>query len=214
MSNLLVPQLEPFEALPTWLEEGDDSVLAALHENVALVPPSDPKLLAASRARRLTPTEKKQARSLMASYLLRATRTNASKHYSQRRPMTHLFQSPDQEWTADCSGYVTGAFAWAERFTKFTVEDPNGLGYTGWGFTGTLLSHNFRHQVPEGRTYFVGDIALYGPASRTKHTVICRKGGNASTSVWSSHGSEAGPYDVRLHYRPDYLCVVRAWSLL
>jgi len=43
--------------------------------------------------------------------------------------------------------------------------------------------------------------------------VICRRGGNTMTSLWTSHGSERGPYPVRLLYRSDLLCVVRSESL-
>ena len=32
-------------------------------------------------------------------------------------------------------------------------------------------------------------------------------------SVWTSHGSERGPYATRLNYRSDLLVVVRAESL-
>lgn len=197
-------------------EEGDDSLLADLHREFqpGLLDPVQVALRDARHARRLTPTEKRKARALIRRYCERSIATAVTKHYSQRRPMTHLGESPDAEWTADCSGHVTGAFKWAELFTSFPVEDPNGLNYSGFGYTGTLLSRNFRHRIPEGRTYFIGDMGLYGPAGATRHVVTCFKGGNASTSVWASHGNEAGPYPVRLHYRSDFLCVVRGWSLL
>jgi hypothetical protein len=32
-------------------------------------------------------------------------------------------------------------------------------------------------------------------------------------SVWTSHGSERGPYSVRLQYRSDLLVVVRSEAL-
>ena len=94
------------------------------------------------------------------------------------------------------------------------VEDPNGLNYSGYGFTGTLLAHNLKRRVPRHHRYFIGDMALYGPSfSDTHHVVICRKGGRREDAIWTSHGSEAGPYPVRLHYRSDLLCVVRSESL-
>lgn len=198
------------------LDEHDDSAAHGAAHLAAVAPllePLEAKVAAGSRPRRLTPNEKKKARELMATYMARAIADRADKHYSQHRPMTHLGKSPDAEWDADCSGFDTGVYYWADKWLPFPIDDPNGLRYSGYGYTGTLLSHNWRHKVPEGRRYFVGDLALYGPPTATRHTTICRKPGNAATSVWGSFGNEAGPYDVRLHYRRDYLCVVRPWSL-
>ena len=164
--------------------------------------------------RPLTPNEKKKARATIAKYLLECEAHEASKHYTQHRPMNHLGRAPNQAWDADCSGYATGALYWADKWLPFPIEDPNGLGYSGWGYTGTLLSHNIRHQVPVDRKFFVGDMASYGPASRTRHVVICSKAGTIATARWSSFGSERGPNHVEIHYRPDLLCVVRPRSLL
>jgi hypothetical protein len=162
----------------------------------------------------LTPDMKKKARGFIQRYCERAERTEPTKHYSQARPMTHLGLAPNIEWTADCSGYATGAFRWADKQAGFDVGDPNGLGYTGYGYTGTLYAENRRRRVPLDRKFFVGDMALYGPSlSRTAHVTICRKNGTAATAVWSSHGSERGPYPVRLRYRADLLCVVRSEAL-
>lgn len=217
MSSLVVPDV--LDYVPAWLGEHDDSAahleahLSILEGLEAVQPLAAVGPFAATT--KLTPNQKKTARTLIQSYLVKCEAHELSKHYSQLRPMSHLGDSPEQEWTADCSGYATGAFYWADKWTPgFKVEDPNGLSYSGWGYTGTLLSRNFRHQVPLDRTFFIGDMGLYGPASRTRHVVICRKGGNISTAVWSSFGSERGPIPVRLGYRSDLLCVVRARSLL
>jgi hypothetical protein len=198
---------------PAWLGEHDDSAAhAEQHRSIVEALTAAEPLTATQK---LTPNQKKQTRTLIQNYLVKCELYERTKHYSQYRPMTHLGDAPTLEWLADCSGYATGAFYWADKWTPgFKVEDPNGLSYSGWGFTGTLLSRNFRHQVPLDRTFFVGDMGLYGPASRTRHVVICRKGGNISTSIWSSFGSERGPIPVRLGYRSDLLCVVRARSLL
>lgn len=164
----------------------------------------------------LTSEMRKKARGFIRRYLERAEATALSKHYSQHRPMTHLGMAPNIEWTADCSGLCTGAFRWADMQSGFDVDDPNGhnFGYSGWGYTGTLYWANRKRRVPSGRVYFIGDMALYGPSlSSTSHVVICRKGGKEASAVWSSHGSERGPYPVRLRYRSDLLCVVRAEAL-
>ena len=92
-------------------------------------------------------------------------------------------------------------------------QDPGGYGYTGYGNTGSILVENRRRRVPLDRKFFVGDMALYGTWSDTKHVTICRRNGNTMTSVWTSHGSEAGPYDTRIIYRDDLLCVVRSEAL-
>ena len=163
----------------------------------------------------LSPTEKKVARDLIRRYCERSEANSREIHYSQARPMTHLGDSPDSEFWADCSGHTVGAFKWADQYTVFKVRDPGGWNYTGIGNTTTILSTNRKHRVPLDRKFFVGDMALYGPhLGWTKHVVICRKNGDANTSVWTSHGSELGPYPVKLHYRSDLLIVVRAESLL
>lgn len=208
MSDIVI-----LDHVPDWLGEHDDSAAHVeshlpLLEQISAVGPI-------KATQKLTPNQKKQARQLIQNYLVKCELYERTKHYSQMRPMGHLGDAPAEEWLADCSGYATGAFYWADKWTLgFKIEDPNGLSYSGWGFTGTLLSRNFNHRVPLDRTFFIGDMGLYGPASRTKHVVICRKGGNISTSVWSSFGSERGPIPVRLGYRSDLLCVVRARSLL
>jgi hypothetical protein len=164
----------------------------------------------------LTPNQKKAARYLIRRYCERSVAARPGIHYSQARPMTHLGVPPEKGFTADCSGFATSAFFWADKYTqKFKVEDPNGLGYNGTGYTGTLLANNRKRRVPLEHKMFVGDMALYGPSlGYTTHVCICMKSGSADSSEWASHGSEAGPYVVRLKYRSDLLCVVRGKSLV
>ena len=164
----------------------------------------------------LSSTQKETARFLIRRYLERAEETRGTKHYNQARPMTHLGKSPTRGWTADCSGYSTGAFRWADLHMNVKINDPNGphFNYNGFGFTGTLLAANRQRRVPLDHKFFVGDMALYGSSlSDTTHVTICRRNGNSMTALWSSHGSELGPYPVYLMYRPDLLCVVRSADL-
>jgi hypothetical protein len=162
----------------------------------------------------LTPTQKEVARLLIRRYCERAEDNRPDIHYQQFRPMNHLGKSPATEFTCDCSGFTTSAFYWANQHTAFKVNDPNGLNYNGYGYTGTLLAHNRNRRVPLDRKFFIGDMALYGPSlNYTKHVAICRKNGDSTKSIWTSHGSEGGPYSVMLHYRDDLLCVVRAADL-
>ena len=131
---------------------------------------------------------------------LRGCIQNAGKwHYSQNRAMTHLGRKPTQESTCDCSGHSTGAYYIAG------APDPNGTGFNGYGYTGTLID-NPKVSPP----YKVGDLGLYGDSyGDTSHVVTCMKAGDAGSSEWCSMGSEEGPYEVALHYRSDFLCVVR-----
>jgi hypothetical protein len=164
----------------------------------------------------LTSEQKEQARFYIRRYLERCEENRATKHYSQARPMNHLGKSPAAEWTCDCSGIATSCFRWADIKLPFKVNDPNGtkFNYNGYGYTGTLLANNTKRRVPLDRKFFVGDLALYGPSlSDTRHVCICRKNGDAAKSIWTSHGSETGPYSVYLHYRSDFLCVVRTLDL-
>lgn len=162
----------------------------------------------------LTPTQKETARFLIRRYCERAEDNRSDIHYAQFRPMNHLGKSPSSAFTCDCSGFTTSAFYWAEIHTKFTVSDPNGLRYSKYGYTGTLLAENRKRRVPFDHKFFIGDMALYGPSlSNTTHVVICRKSGNERDSLWTSHGNENGPYPVGLHYRRDLLIVVRSLSL-
>jgi hypothetical protein len=162
----------------------------------------------------LTPTQKEAARFLIRRYCEQAENNRVNIHYAQFRPMNHLGKAPTSSFTCDCSSFTTSAFYWANRHTKFKVNDPNGMNYNGYGYTGTLLAHNRKGRVPLDHKFFIGDMALYGPSlSNTTHVVVCRKNGDRRTALWTSHGSEGGPYQVYLDYRRDLLIVVRSLDL-
>lgn len=72
--------------------------------------------------------------------------------YSQIRPFPILKPPliPDED---DCSGFVTDChFAGG-------APDPNGLGYSGNGYTGTLMDHGTRCTV---QAMLPGDLVFYG----------------------------------------------------
>lgn len=104
--------------------------------------------------------------------------------------------------SSDCSSSSTWLL-WNAIHVPYGVRDVvNG---TNWrsGYTGTLLTHGkvVRHE----ENIKVGDLALYGrPGSTGAHVALCIGGGFVF-----SHGSEAGPFKVNLHYRPDLMCVRR-----
>ncbi len=56
-------------------------------------------------------------------------------HYSEVRPIPVDLSFGELPFTTDCSGFVTMLARWAG------LPDPNGLGYSGSGYTGTLLTH-------------------------------------------------------------------------
>lgn len=162
----------------------------------------------------MTSEQRVAIRTIIRRYLEKAEGNKADIHYSQFRPLTSLGDPPTSEFTTDCSGLVISAFYWADLWLPYKVKDPGGYAYSGWGYTGSILATNRRRRVPLDRKFFIGDMALYGPSlSRTSHVTICRRNGNTQTSIWTSHGSELGPYPTRLQYRRDLLCVVRAEAL-
>jgi hypothetical protein len=162
----------------------------------------------------LTAEQRQQARYVMRRYLERAEANQPRIHYSQARPLTSLGDPPGSVFTTDCSGLTISAFYWADLWCAFPVKDPGGYHYSGWGYTGSILETNRRRRVPLDHKFFIGDMALYGHSlTHTTHVTICRRGGNTMTSVWTSHGSERGPYATRLLYRSDLLVVVRSESL-
>jgi hypothetical protein len=139
----------------------------------------------------------------LAGYCYSSVTNEPKIHYQQVRPMRSLGVSPVKGFTADCSEHSTCAYYWARQETGVAVPDPNHNGYNGAGYTGTLVN-NPRVSAP----YRIGDLAIYGPGTGA-HVCTCFGAGDAYASRWCSHGSEAAPYEVDLHYRGDLQCVVR-----
>lgn len=129
-------------------------------------------------------------------------------HYLQRRPFTTLGVKPYRGGRNDCSEYATDALFFVRQAIGIFAPDPNGRGYDGWGNTGTLYATNRARIIRDG-AFVNGDMAIYGPASKTRHVTICRSPGSSRTAIFSSNGSEAGPLPTRVNYRGDLLAVVR-----
>ena len=162
----------------------------------------------------MTSEQREAIRTIIRRYLEKAEANQPRIHYSMARPLTSLGDPPSSEFWTDCSGLVISAFKWADMWLPYKVSDPGGYAYTGIGNTDTILSTNKRRRVPLDRKFFVGDMALYGPSlTYTKHVTICRRNGSYLSSVWTSHGSERGPYATRINYRDDLLVVVRSMAL-
>lgn len=114
-------------------------------------------------------------------------------HYAQSRPIEGLTTPRKLPLSTDCSGFVTLCYKWAG------APDPNGRGYDGYGFTGTLLQH--MRQIPQAQSQ-VGDLALWADAQRTRHVSLVLETGSDPLLV--SHGSERGPFRVRFSAEHRY----------
>ena len=86
----------------------------------------------------------------------------------------------------DCSSFATWCYWHAGG------PDPNGRGYDGYGFTGTMAAHGKRVSSP-----LPGDLLLYGPGPNFSHVTVFIGNGKCV-----SHGSEAGPMVLAWNYRP------------
>lgn len=146
-------------------------------------------------------SDERKVREAITDFCQRAEASEDIWHYTQQRPFTGLGVPPEKTHENDCSSYVVLAYYWARQVTGVRVPDPSGYSYSGYGNTWDDLDGHPR--VLSGN-YLVGDLAHYNG-----HVTICRKPGDASTSVWSSFGSEFGPDGLELYYRGDFNRVVR-----
>jgi hypothetical protein len=112
---------------------------------------------------------------------------DADIHYEQRRPIDGIGHVRQLPLHTDCSsGFVTLCYNWAG------APDPNGQGYNGLGYTGTLL--NYLDPIDPGDAQ-PGDLVVIGPGSG-EHVVVIVEAGADSVVVGS--GSESGPSKGRL----------------
>lgn len=117
----------------------------------------------------------------------------AAVHYTQgpRRMegVTAKLLPPRFPVYADCSAAATWAYFAAG------APDPNGRGYDGFGYTGTLCVKGRRVTLAHAKP---GDLVFYGAGAPWQHVAIYIGGGRVL-----SHGSEAGPYLLPIDYRAD-----------
>jgi len=108
---------------------------------------------------------------------------------------------------ADCSAYATWCIWNGLVLGGFTTKDTvNGSNWTG-GYTGTMLSHG--KQVQHEYSVQRGDCAIYGNGGTGEHTAIVVGRRKDGTIMVVSHGSQAGPFYLPLHYRPDLMQIRR-----
>lgn len=93
----------------------------------------------------------------------------------------------------DCSSGATWLYYAAD------APDPNGRGYDGFGYTGTLATHGRLVTVSQAKP---GDLILYGPAPNFSHVTVYLGWNGREHRCWS-HGSSAGPLILNIDYRSD-----------
>jgi len=128
---------------------------------------------------------------------------NGKIHYAQRRPMvTRALETfaalrravaAPAGVTMDCSESVTLICRLAG------TRDPNGLHFNGLGFTGTLLEH-LPHYAKAAAAQ-TGALVVFGPGTG-EHVCMVRDSG--PDPLLFSHGTEAGPFYVRLSEERHY----------
>lgn len=121
-------------------------------------------------------------------YCLYAYSNREYMHYTQdSRRMTDMAPPPNVPNDTDCSGFST----WI--YKSVGLPDPNGMGYNGYGYTGTQIENG--HAVPLSALKVL-DLIFYG--SPVGHVAVYIGGGRVC-----SFGSEPGPYILDTYYRPD-----------
>jgi peptidoglycan hydrolase-like protein with peptidoglycan-binding domain len=92
----------------------------------------------------------------------------------------------------DDAGFATLCYAWSG------ADDPNGLGYSGQGYTGTLLQH--MNHIPQAAVQ-PGDLVVWGPAPGHHVALVLAIGADP---LLASHGQEKGPIAIRVSVESKY----------
>lgn len=117
-------------------------------------------------------------------------------HYAEVRPIDGRGHPRKLPITTDCSGFVTDCYEWAG------APDPNGNGFNGLGFTGSMLQH-CRHVAASAVRE--GDLVVWGPGNGEHVALVLEPG---SDPLLASHGQERGPIAIRFsvesaaHHQP------------
>lgn len=147
-----------------------------------------------AKARKSTLTTAQKQRQAIVAFCRWSIANEPNIHYSQVRPMDHVHVGLTRKlpWYSDCSEHATTAYYEAG------APDPNGLGYNGQGYTGTLLSHGTTIPLSQAKA---GDLVVYTPPGAGHHVCTLLEDGNANggNPMLCSHGRESGPNEVRFH---------------
>jgi cell wall-associated NlpC family hydrolase len=103
-------------------------------------------------------------------------------HYGEIRPIPLERRLP---LTTDCSGFVTLCYFLAG------APDPNGLGYDGRGWTGTLME---RMENVDAGAVERGDVVVFGEYPGRHCALVLAPGDDP---LLCSHGQERGPVAIR-----------------
>jgi cell wall-associated NlpC family hydrolase len=116
-------------------------------------------------------------------------------HYTQSslrmQGVRNRIMPPGYPRYEDCSSFATWCY-WVAG-----ARDPNGLGYNGYGFTGTLASQGKRVWASSMKP---GDLVFYGSSPHNHVTIYVGNGRCVS------HGSEIGPLLLPYNYRTVNHC--------
>ena len=110
--------------------------------------------------------------------------------YNQYRAMADSLWSAFAEDHSDCSSFATLVFKDAG------CPDPNGRGYDGYGYTGSLWPRGTRCDPKPGALAFYGGSG--GNANDTTHVAVC----DTASTVISFGSTPMSKYSTR--YRSDY----------
>lgn len=130
-----------------------------------------------------------QVRQAMVSNCLWGVQHNADIHYSQARPMPIGIAVHALPFSTDCSGFATLMAKWSG------AGDPNGSGFNGQGYTGTMLDHCEHITAAETQP---GDLVVFGAGTGTHVVVLVESAANGLGALCVSHGQEADPIRTTL----------------
>ena len=114
-------------------------------------------------------------------FALWGTRNEPSIHYQQSRPFPHSGNLRGLPLYTDCSGFATMACQDAG------AQDPNGRGFDGYGYTGTLYAHCPKVSLADVKP---GYLLEHGGSPDSHVNVVVESGSNPMVV---SHGQENGP---------------------
>jgi cell wall-associated NlpC family hydrolase len=117
-------------------------------------------------------------------------------HYGEIRPMPLARELP---LTTDCSGFVTLCYFLGG------APDPNGLDYSGAGWTGTLLRHLEPIGPEDARR---ADLVVWGAYPGHHVALVLERG---EDPLLCSHGSERGPIAIRFSDECRYQPALATW---
>jgi hypothetical protein len=146
--------------------------------------PLPPAFRARAALRRRQAAKGGDVRARIVEQALWAIANEPSIAYSNGRPIDGTGRRPAVPLAIDCSGFVTLCYQWAGG------PDPNGLAFSGAGFTGTLLRHCRRIPRASARP---GDLVVWGDGDGRHVALVLEPGPDP---VLASHGSDGGPKRV------------------